>query len=251
MIKVSVQKNLLGSDGNIELDANFTVKKGEFIAISGESGSGKTTLLRILAGLEDAKGELEVFGKVWMDKNFVLPTQKREIGFVFQNYALFLNMTVEENLLYVRPDRKLADKLLKVTKLDVLKKRYPQSLSGGQQQRVALARALMNKPKLLLLDEPLSALDRDMREILQSEILFLHKEFNTTTILVSHDRGEIEKLCDRVLILDKGKLIKDEKKNSVCLDGEVLGIDNNTVTIKINSSEKLEPGKKVSLQLHN
>jgi molybdate transport system ATP-binding protein len=206
MIKIDIKKNLFTSDGEIELKADFKIKRGEFIAVSGRSGSGKSTLLRVIAGLESSSGKIEVFGKVWQDEKFFLPPQKRGIGFVFQDYALFLNMTVLQNLIYVKDDKNLSKHLLEITELYSLRDRYPHTLSGGQKQRVALARALMNRPKLLLLDEPLSAIDEELRESLQKEILSLHKEFGTTTILVSHSKKEIESLCDRVLVIKDGKL---------------------------------------------
>ncbi|GKT31793.1 molybdenum ABC transporter ATP-binding protein, partial [Aduncisulcus paluster] len=165
--------------------------EGDFVALAGQSGSGKTTLLRILAGLEEAQGTIQVGDESWLDDTKSLPVQKRKIGFVFQDYALFPNMSVEENLLYVTKDKLLADKLLEMIELSELRDRFPNTLSGGQKQRVSLCRAMMNKPKLLLMDEPLSALDPNMRTKLQYEILTLHKEFGTTTIMVSHDPSEI------------------------------------------------------------
>ena len=213
MISLNIKKDL----DTISLDINLSIKKREFIAISGISGSGKTTLLRILAGLEKAKGTIKVEDKVWLDNNINLSVQKRDIGFVFQEYALFTNMSVEQNLLYVKNDKVLADKLLDITELSLLKTKYPNTLSGGQKQRVALCRAMMQKPKLLLLDEPLSALDIKMRAKLQQEILTLHNEFETTTVLVSHDPSEIYKLCSRIIIIDNGKIIKDGSPKDVLL----------------------------------
>ncbi|MCD6433905.1 MAG: ATP-binding cassette domain-containing protein, partial [Sulfurimonas sp.] len=181
MIKIDINKKLHGSSGDMELDINLDIKEGDFIALAGESGSGKTTLLRVFAGLEDATGTLQIGEEMWLDSKKSLPPQKRGIGFVFQDYALFPNMSVEENLLFVNRDRDLANHLLAMTELSSLANRLPNRLSGGQQQRVSLCRALMNRPKLLLMDEPLSALDPAMRTKLQSEILALHKEFGTTT----------------------------------------------------------------------
>jgi len=217
MITIDINKKLHGSNGTMDLDVNIDIKQGDFVALSGESGSGKTTLLRILAGLEEAKGTLKIEDKIWLDNKFNLPTQKREIGFVFQDYALFPNMSVEDNLLYVNADKELAEHLLKITELNELKKRLPNSLSGGQKQRVSLCRALMNRPKLLLMDEPLSALDPKMRTKLQNEILQLHKEFHTTTIMVSHDPSEIYRLSNRVLVLNQGKIINDGLAKDVLL----------------------------------
>jgi len=234
MIKININKKLHGSNGQMNLDINLDIKKGDFIALTGLSGSGKTTLLRILAGLEDANGSIRIDDEIWLDKNSVLPPQKRKIGFVFQDYALFDNMTVEKNLLYVCNDKKLAAKLLHMTELSELKNRYPNSLSGGQKQRVSLCRAMMNKPKLLLMDEPLSALDPYMRIKLQNEILGLHKEFNITTIMVSHDPSEIYRLSSRVIVLNLGKIIDDGKPKDILLktsgsqkfsfEGELLDI---------------------------
>ena len=131
MIHIDVKKKLYGAEGEMLLDVNLDIQNKGFIALTGPSGSGKTTLLRILAGLEDAKGSIIVDDEVWLDNKSTLSVQKRDLGFVFQDYALFPNMTVEENLLYVKKDKKLAKELLEMTKLDVLAKRLPHTLSGG------------------------------------------------------------------------------------------------------------------------
>ncbi len=234
MIKIELSKKLHGTNGQMDLDIDLEIKEGDFIALAGQSGSGKTTLLRILAGLEDAKGTIKIGEDTWLDDKNVLPPQKRKIGFVFQDYALFPNMSVEENLLFVNKDTKLANHLLDLTELSELKNRVPNTLSGGQKQRVSLCRAMMSRPKLLLMDEPLSALDPAMRTKLQNEILTLHKEFGTTTIMVSHDPSEIYRLASRVLVLDLGKIINDGKPKEVLLktqgsqkfsfEGELLDI---------------------------
>jgi len=243
-MKIKITKPLYGSSGKMTLDIDIEVEEGNFIAIAGESGAGKSTLLRVLAGLEEATGEIEISNRVWLSRDMVLATQKRNIGFVFQDYALFENMTIEDNLLFVTKDRELADHLLSITKLQELKDRFPNSLSGGQKQRVALCRALMNRPKLLLMDEPLSALDPTMRKKLQNEIAILHKEFKTTTIMVSHDPSEIYHLASRVIVLKNGKIVDDgtpkdillkkEKTKNLSFEGEVLDIiktDNKNIAI--------------------
>lgn len=209
MISLNIKKELHGSNGVMNLDINLSLQNGEFVALSGVSGSGKTTLLRVLAGLEEAFGEIIVDGEIWLNEKIKKPIQKRDIGFVFQDYALFPNLSVIDNLLYVKKDKDLAKQLLNLTDLYELKNRYPNSLSGGQKQRVSLCRALMKRPKILLMDEPLSALDPHMRLKLQDEILTLHKEFKTTTIMVSHDPSEMYKLASRVLVLKDGKIIDD------------------------------------------
>lgn len=234
MINININKALHGSVGAMNLQVNLDIKKGDFVALSGLSGSGKTTLLRILAGLETADGIIKIDNELWLDEKFSLAIQKRQIGFVFQDYALFDNMSVEQNLLYVNKDKTLCNKLLELTELNELAKRMPKSLSGGQKQRVSLCRAMMNRPKLLLLDEPLSALDPYMRTKLQNEILTLHKEFQTTTIMVSHDPSEIYRLSNRVIVLEQGKVINDGLAKDVLLktsgsqkfsfEGELLDI---------------------------
>jgi molybdate transport system ATP-binding protein len=234
MIKIDINKKLHGSNGEMDLDINLDIKQGEFLALTGLSGSGKTTLLRILAGLEESKGTININNNIWLNDKFCLAPQKREIGFVFQDYALFPNFSVIDNLLYVKKDRDLANYLLKMTELEELKNRSPQTLSGGQKQRVSLCRALMNRPKLLLMDEPLSALDPEMRTKLQSEILTLHKEFNTTTIMVSHDPSEIYRLANRIVVLNHGQIINDGLPKDILLktkgsqkfsfEGELLDI---------------------------
>ncbi len=217
MISLSIKKELHGSNGVMNLDINLSLQNGEFVALSGVSGSGKTTLLRVLAGLEEAFGEIIVDGEIWLNEKIKKPIQKRDIGFVFQDYALFPNLSVLDNLLYVKKDKDLAKKLLRLTDLYELKNRYPDSLSGGQKQRVSLCRALMKRPKILLMDEPLSALDTHMRVKLQDEILALHKEFGTTTIMVSHDPSEMYKLASRVLVLKDGKIIDDGLPKDILL----------------------------------
>lgn len=206
MIYINVRKKLNGVIENMELEFKLNIKKGEFLAIIGESGSGKTTLLRIIAGLEKSEGEIIVDKEIWQNEKIFLPPQKREIGFVFQDFALFPNMNVLENLLYVKNDKDLANHLLKISGIENLKNRYPNTLSGGQKQRVALARALMRKPKILLLDEPFSALDEKRREDLQDRLYFFHKEFDLTTIMVSHSSSEVYKLADNLVELNYGKI---------------------------------------------
>lgn len=216
-IHIDIEKPLHGATGRMLLQIKLDIEKGDFIALSGQSGSGKTTLLRILAGLTDGQGSIYVGNECWQNNKTWLPPQKREIGFVFQDYALFPNMNVEENLLYVRKDQALASQLLDMTELTEMKARYPSSLSGGQQQRVSLCRAMMNRPKLLLMDEPLSALDPIMRVKLQQEILQLHRTFETTTIMVSHDPSEMYNLANRVIILENGVIKADGDSKEILL----------------------------------
>ncbi len=226
MIKIKITNHIL----NLDLEIN----EGDFIAISGKSGSGKTTLLRVLAGLDSANGDIKVGDKIFLSNNHHLKVQDRNIGFVFQDYALFDNMSVERNLLYVSNDKTLCNKLLDMTQMREFKNRLSNTLSGGQKQRVAICRALMRNPNILLLDEALSALDPQMRAKLQNILLNLHKEFKTTTIMVSHDPSEIYRLASRVIVIDGGKIINDGSPKDVLLqtsgsqkfsfEGEVLEI---------------------------
>ncbi|MGD9900191.1 MAG: ATP-binding cassette domain-containing protein [Calditrichaceae bacterium] len=229
MIHLSVKKQLAGAEGTFALDVNIQIENKELITIYGASGAGKTTILRLLSGLgrPDA-GRIQVNGETWFDdeKKINLPPQKRAVGYVFQDYALFPNMTVRKNLEFAlssKKDKEIIDRLLEITDLEKLAGRKPGTLSGGQQQRVALARALVRRPKILLLDEPLSALDAHMRQKLQDEILSIHREFNITTILVSHNLGEIFRLSNRVFMLENGNIIKSGSLTDVFMDKKLSG----------------------------
>ncbi len=228
MIKIDIEKQLIGANGKFLLKVNFEVEKNEFLTIFGKSGSGKTTILRMIAGLENPdKGIIEVEGKTYFDsrKKINVPPQKRKVGFVFQNYALFPNMTVYQNIEFAmeKKDKKKIEEILKIVELQDLKDRYPNTLSGGQQQRVALARAIVRNPTILLLDEPLSALDLSVRLKLQDEIKKIHQILNLTTLMVSHDKPEVFKLSDRVLWIDKGKIIKIGTPRKIFIEKEISG----------------------------
>jgi len=250
MIEFTAQKHLHAAEGEILLDAAFTVAAGEFVTLFGKSGAGKTTLLRLLAGLDQPEsGRIVVDGVVWFDSaaGINLPPQERKVGMVFQDYALFPNMTVRGNLEFALDegaDKRFVDELLDLTGLAELQGRKPATLSGGQRQRVALARALARKPRLLLLDEPLSALDGETRLRLQDEILKLHRLFDITTLIVSHDLAEVFKLSDRVLTLEQGRIALDGKPAEVfgeqrmsgkfTFTGEVLRIEANDVVYAVS-----------------
>ena len=216
MIEIQLKKLLSSGEGPLQLDINLEIGQGEFLAITGPSGSGKTTLLRLLAGLTPPdEGFISFDGQIWLDsvKGISMRPQERNIGLVFQDYALFPNMTVRENLEFAlakKQDNRIVEELMAISELKELEDSYPATLSGGQQQRVALARALVRKPRLLLLDEPLSALDAKIRARLQNYILRLHEKFQLTTILVSHDYREIFKLASRVVALQQGQIIQPD-----------------------------------------
>lgn len=216
MIKIDIKLPINTAKGKKQLELNTCLKANEITAIFGESGAGKTTLLKIIAGLIKPEfGRIEVGDELWLDtqKNINLAIQKRKIGFVFQDYALFPNMSVKENISYAATSKQKVEELLSLMNLEKLAKIYPKNLSGGQAQRVALARALAREPQILLLDEPLSALDFKMRSFLQDELVKILQHFKITTLLVSHDLAEIYKLSHRILELSDGKIIKDARTN--------------------------------------
>ena len=206
-------KMLHTTRGPQRFDASFEAKQGEILAISGPSGAGKTTLLRILAGLTAVdSGHIQIDNETWLDSNrkINLPTRHRSIGFVFQDFALFPHMTVRQQLEFATPKNAgtpVIDELLELMDLAALQHQRPALLSGGQQQRVAIARAIARKPRLLLLDEPLSALDDEMRHKLQDYILKARRRYQLTILLVSHHLPEIFRLADSVISLDQGRIV--------------------------------------------
>lgn len=188
---------------------DLDIYRGEFLSLLGPSGSGKTTCLMMLAGFEfPTGGEIRLDGKLLNN----VPPHKRDIGMVFQNYALFPHMTVEQNVGYPLSVRKVqaderagrVDDALRMVRMENFAKRYPGQLSGGQQQRIALARALVSKPKLVLMDEPLGALDKQLREHMQYELKSLHEKLGLTFVYVTHDQSEALTMSDRVAVFDKG-----------------------------------------------
>jgi putative spermidine/putrescine transport system ATP-binding protein len=188
---------------------DLDVYQGEFLTLLGPSGSGKTTCLMMLAGFEFPTG-----GEIWLDGKLLnkVPPHKRDIGMVFQNYALFPHLSVHQNVEYPLTVRRMSaeerahrvDNALKMVRMESFAKRYPAQLSGGQQQRIALARALVFEPKLVLMDEPLGALDKQLREHMQIELKALHEKLGVTFVYVTHDQGEALTMSDRVAVFDKG-----------------------------------------------
>lgn len=198
-------------------DLNFKIQNSEFVSFLGPSGCGKTTTLRMIAGLEE-----NTEGQIYFDQDIVsdpknnkyLVPEKRNVGMVFQSYAVWPHMSVFENIAYPLKLRKLnkdiiqdeVQKILKIVELDGLEKRRPHELSGGQQQRVALARGLVMKPRILLLDEPLSNLDVKLREKMRRDIRQIQKDFKLTMVYVTHDQVEAFQMSDRILIMNHGQI---------------------------------------------
>jgi molybdate transport system ATP-binding protein len=252
LIDLHFIKTIHTIEGKIKLDVDLEIPEYGFITLFGKSGVGKTTILRMISGLtKPDSGYIKVGNEHWFESNqeINIKTQLRNIGFVFQDYALFPNMTVEEHLYYAQRQRDVnhVNELLEIFNLEGLKKRKPETLSGGQKQRAAVARALARKPRILLLDEPLSALDGETRQILQQEIITAHKSFLATTILVSHDIDEISRLTDKVYVIDNGKIINSGKPeivfasketgNGLSVNGKIISVRGNELTININEGQ--------------
>ncbi|MFD1140400.1 sulfate/molybdate ABC transporter ATP-binding protein [Larkinella insperata] len=273
-IRLHARMNLLFASGPAPLDVDFTLKAGSLTGLYGPSGSGKTTLLRILAGLTGPEtGIIQVGDQIWLDtsRRINVPTQQRNVGMVFQDAALFPNMTVRENVQYAAENRRdpIVDELLELAGLMNLAGRKPASLSGGQRQRVALIRALARRPRMLLLDEPFSALDVETREQLLAELVRLHQRFGTTTVLVSHHQEEIQRVADQVIRLEQGKAylvepaLSARKKDPLSVHGVItalrteaglaqiqiqVGNERITLEVPLNTSE-WQPGQPVMVSI--
>ncbi len=273
-----VQKSYDG-ESLIVKDLNLDIRKGEFLTLLGPSGSGKTTSLMMLAGFETpTAGEILLAGRAINN----VPPHKRNIGMVFQNYALFPHMTVAENLAFpltVRGMNKTditerVKRALSMVQLDNFRNRYPAQLSGGQQQRVALARALVFEPQLVLMDEPLGALDKQLREHMQMEIKHIHQRLGVTVVYVTHDQGEALTMSDRVAVFHQGEIqqiapprdLYEAPCNTFVahfigennrLAGELVSRDGERCTVRTARGEQVEalavkvgePGEPVSLSI--
>ncbi len=243
-------------------DLNLAMPKGEFLTMLGPSGSGKTTCLMMLAGFETAThGEILLDGKPINN----IPPHKRGIGMVFQNYALFPHMTVAENLSFPLEVRKISrsereekvQRALDMVQMGAFGNRRPAQLSGGQQQRIALARALVFEPELVLMDEPLGALDKQLREHMQFEITRLAHELGITTVYVTHDQTEALTMSDRVAVFDDGRIqqlappdqLYEEPENSFVaqfigenntLEGVVKSLDGTTCVVTLDDGSEID-----------
>lgn len=210
---ILVVKNLNKSFTNsvkIADNINFCIKQGEVFTILGKSGSGKTTILRMIAGLENpTNGEIIIDNNIVFSKDTNLQPNKRKVSIVFQNYALLPHLSVKDNIIFgVKASNDELKELLRKTNLEHVEARYPHEISGGQQQRVALARALIQKPKILLLDEPLSNIDTELRVSLRNELKKMIKEFNITALFITHDKEDAFYLSDKIAIINSGSIVQ-------------------------------------------
>ena len=204
MISIDIEKKLKAYNGQQVLKVTRKFPVGSITKIHGPSGVGKTTFLKVIAGfILPEKGSIIVDDITWLDttSKISLPPQKRMTGFVFQDYALFPNMTVQQHLEYATNDQEWIKRLLQIGKLETLTNHKPEYLSGGQQQRLAILRALAIKPKLLLMDEPFSALDPEMKSALTSKLKLLFDELGTTVLIVTHNPQELEGIAKQELII--------------------------------------------------
>jgi len=234
-------------DTAIFSDINCEIAKGEFITLLGPSGCGKSTLLRCIAGLTGVNG-----GQILLDGEDLVPVapQKRGIGMVFQSYALFPNMTVQQNVAFGLRMQKVkgseaeqrVKEVLELVELNDFAGRYPQQLSGGQCQRVALARSLVTRPRLLLLDEPLSALDARIRKHLREQIRSIQQELGLTTIFVTHDQEEALVMSDRIVLMNAGKIVQSgdaESLYSAPVDAFAAGFIGNYNLLDADTASRL------------
>ncbi|MGG4609227.1 ABC transporter ATP-binding protein [Providencia sp. Me31A] len=217
-----IAENLAKSFGtnHVFTDIQFTIEKGEFITLLGPSGCGKSTLLRCIAGLEQLNN-----GELYINRQNVThhAAQQRGVGMVFQSYALFPNMTVADNIAFGLKMRKVGgdervkavSEVIEMVELQGKEQQYPHQLSGGQRQRVALARALVMKPQILLLDEPLSALDARIRKHLRQQIRHIQRELGLTTIFVTHDQDEAMIMSDRIFLMNKGQIVQSDSAENI------------------------------------
>lgn len=189
---------------------HFSIDEGEIFTILGRSGSGKTTLLRMLAGLENPDGGMiRIDNQIVFDATTNLPPNQRGIAIVFQNYALLPHFTIEQNIAFgSNASKEECLHVMQKTKIEAIASKYPHEISGGQQQRVALARAIVNKPKILLLDEPLSNIDTELRTILRSELKEMIKFFGITALFITHDKEDAFFLSDKIAIMDSGDILQ-------------------------------------------
>lgn len=241
----NLEKTYAGSP--VFKDINFEIQRGEFITLLGPSGCGKSTLLRCIAGLTPVDS-----GKILLDGHDLVPQspQKRGIGMVFQSYALFPNMTVAQNVAFGLRMQKVkgedsqtrVNEALRMVELQDFAARYPHQLSGGQCQRVALARSLVTRPRLLLLDEPLSALDARIRKHLRDQIRQIQRELGLTTVFVTHDQEEALTLSDRIFLMNQGKIVQSgdaETLYTAPVDAFAAGFIGNYNLLDADSASRL------------
>ena len=219
-------------------DCSFSIESGNICAIVGESGSGKSTLFRLIAGLERPdKGSIKVKEKIVSNDKFIVAPKDRNVGLVFQDFSLFPHMTVKENIEFglVKNKNKKVEELLKIIRMENFLNRYPHELSGGQQQRVSLARSLALDPSLLLLDEPFSNLDTELKSNLRKDVRTIIKEIGTSSIFITHNILDALDIADEIIFMDNGKIIRQCKIEDIFKDVKNEKLLKNITELKSNS----------------
>lgn len=219
-------------------DCSFSIESGNICAIVGESGTGKSTLFRLIAGLERPdKGSIKVKEKIVSNDKFIVAPKDRNVGLVFQDFSLFPHMTVIENIEFglVKNKNKKVEELLKIIRMENFLNRYPHELSGGQQQRVSLARSLALDPSLLLLDEPFSNLDTELKSKLRKDVRTIIKEIGTSSIFITHNILDALDIADEIIFMDNGKIIRQCKIEDIFKDVKNEKLLKSITELKSNS----------------
>ena len=249
MIDIQLIKELRGAAGTMKIELDLQLRSGSVSGIIGSSGAGKTSVLKMIAGIQQPdQGKITCDQEVYYDSTagIDLAPQQRDVGLVFQDLALFPHMDITAQLKYALApgqDESIIEDVMQMMDLTALRHQRPQRLSGGQQQRVALARSIVQRPAVLLLDEPFSALDTEMKRQIRSYVKDIHDRYKMTIIMVSHDHGDIAELCDQVIRLDQGKVTHQGPPRELIEQGSLQ------LTGRVVQLEKIDGAYRLTLDI--